>query len=87
MHGKKPAGDGYDRFYFCMENNLPIVVFDMNKPGVIFAGSNRRKVGTLVTSWMNFYFYSVFLDFVKNLPGQNWQNFISFHCEFIHVKH
>jgi uridylate kinase len=32
-----------------MENNLPIVVFDMNKPGNLRRVVTGEKVGTLVT--------------------------------------
>lgn len=37
-------------FTLCMENNLPIVVFDMNKPGNLRRVVSGEKVGTLVTS-------------------------------------
>jgi len=33
----------------CMENNLPIVVFDINKPGNIKGVIMGRKIGTMVT--------------------------------------
>jgi len=33
----------------CMENNLPIVVFDMNKPGNLLSVVTGEKVGTLVS--------------------------------------
>jgi uridylate kinase len=36
-------------FTLCMENNLPIVVFDMNKPGNLRRVVTGEKVGTLVT--------------------------------------
>lgn len=36
-------------FTLCMENNLPIVVFDMNKPGNLYRLIVGDKVGTLVT--------------------------------------
>jgi len=36
-------------FTLCMENNLPIVVFDMNKPGNLKRVVTGEKVGTLVT--------------------------------------
>jgi uridylate kinase len=35
-------------FTLCMENNLPIVVFDMNKPGNLLRVVTGDKVGTLV---------------------------------------
>ncbi len=35
-------------FTLCMENNLPIVVFDMNKPGNLRRVVTGEKVGTLV---------------------------------------
>src|SRR5574339_1321856 len=35
-------------FTLCMENNLPIVVFDMNKPGNLKRVVTGEKVGTLV---------------------------------------
>jgi uridylate kinase len=35
-------------FTLCMENNLPIVVFDMNKPGNLLRVVTGEKVGTLV---------------------------------------
>ncbi|MFT3749482.1 MAG: UMP kinase [Agriterribacter sp.] len=36
-------------FTLCMENKLPIIVFDMNKPGNLLKVVNGEKVGTLVT--------------------------------------
>jgi uridylate kinase len=36
-------------FTLCMENNLPIVVFDMNRPGNLKRVVTGEKVGTLVT--------------------------------------
>ena len=33
----------------CKENNLPIIVFDMNKPGNLFNLLKGDKVGTLVS--------------------------------------
>jgi len=36
-------------FTLCMENNLPIVVFDMNKPGNLLSVVTGEKVGTLVS--------------------------------------
>lgn len=36
-------------FTLCKENNLPIIVFDMNKPGNLFNLVNGDDVGTLVT--------------------------------------
>ncbi|HEY5773682.1 MAG TPA: uridine monophosphate kinase, partial [Chitinophagaceae bacterium] len=37
-------------FTLCMENNLPIVVFDMNQQGNLRRVVTGEKVGTLVTS-------------------------------------
>src|SRR6188508_373130 len=37
-------------FTLCMENELPIVVFDMNRPGNLRRVVTGEKVGTLVTS-------------------------------------
>jgi uridylate kinase len=37
-------------FTLCMENDLPIVVFDMNKPGNLRRVVTGQKVGTLVSS-------------------------------------
>ena len=37
-------------FTLCMENNLPIVVFDMNKPGNLRRVVTGEKVGTLVSA-------------------------------------
>jgi uridylate kinase len=37
-------------FTLCMENGLPIVVFDMNKPGNLLRVVTGEKVGTLVTA-------------------------------------
>lgn len=36
-------------FALCKENNLPIIVFDMNKPGNLLKLINGDSVGTLVT--------------------------------------
>ena len=36
-------------FTLCMENNLPIIVFDMNKPGNLENVVMGNKVGTMVT--------------------------------------
>jgi uridylate kinase len=35
-------------FTLCMENNLPIVVFDITKPGNIARAARGEKIGTLV---------------------------------------
>jgi uridylate kinase len=35
-------------FTLCMENNLPIIVFNMNKPGNLLNVVTGAKVGTLV---------------------------------------
>ena len=35
-------------FTLCEENNLPIIVFDMNKPGNLFKVAKGEKIGTLV---------------------------------------
>jgi uridylate kinase len=37
-------------FTLCMENKLPIIVFDMNKPGNLLKVITGEKVGTLVSS-------------------------------------
>jgi uridylate kinase len=37
-------------FTLCMENNLPIIVFDMNKPGNLKRVVTGDQVGTLVTA-------------------------------------
>jgi uridylate kinase len=37
-------------FTLCMENNLPIIVFDMNKPGNLLDVVFGKHVGTLVSS-------------------------------------
>jgi uridylate kinase len=36
-------------FTLCQENNLPIVVFDMNKPGNLYNLVKGQEVGTLIT--------------------------------------
>ena len=36
-------------FTLCMENELPIIVFDMNTPGTLFKVVTGEKVGTLVS--------------------------------------
>jgi uridylate kinase len=36
-------------FTLCMENDLPIIVFDMNKPGNLLSVVTGEKVGTLVS--------------------------------------
>jgi len=36
-------------FTLCMENNLPIIVFDMNKPGNLMSVVAGEKVGTMVS--------------------------------------
>ena len=36
-------------FTLCMENKLPIVVFDMNKMGNLMSVVTGEKVGTLVS--------------------------------------
>ncbi len=35
-------------FTLCMENKLPIIVFDMNKPGNLLQVVQGMNVGTLV---------------------------------------
>jgi len=37
-------------FTLCMENNLPIIVFDMNKPGNLVKIVEGEEVGTLITA-------------------------------------
>jgi uridylate kinase len=37
-------------FTLCQENDLPIIVFDMNKPGNLLDLVNGEKVGTLIQS-------------------------------------
>ena len=37
-------------FTLCQENNLPIIVFDMNKDGNLTALVKGEKIGTLITS-------------------------------------
>jgi uridylate kinase len=36
-------------FTLCMENKLPIIVFDMNKPGNLLQVVQGMNVGTLVS--------------------------------------
>jgi uridylate kinase len=36
-------------FTLCMENQLPIIVFDMDTPGTLLRVVTGEKVGTLVT--------------------------------------
>jgi uridylate kinase len=36
-------------FTLCMENKLPIIVFDMNKKGNLLRVVNGEQVGTLVS--------------------------------------
>ena len=35
-------------FTLCKENNLPIIVFDMNKPGNLIKLVEGKKIGTLI---------------------------------------
>jgi uridylate kinase len=35
-------------FTLCQENNMPIIVYDANKPGNLLALLNGKHVGTLV---------------------------------------
>jgi uridylate kinase len=37
-------------FTLCMENNMPVVVFDMNKTGNLFKLINGNKIGTFVSN-------------------------------------
>jgi uridylate kinase len=37
-------------FTLCMENDLPIIVFNMNKPGNLLKVVSGENVGTLVSS-------------------------------------
>jgi len=37
-------------FTLCSENKLPILVFDMNKPGNLLAVLRGEAIGTIVTS-------------------------------------
>jgi uridylate kinase len=37
-------------FTLCQENNLPIIVFDMNKPGNLDKIVIGEDIGTLITS-------------------------------------
>jgi uridylate kinase len=36
-------------FTLCMENKLPIIVFDMNKKGNLLKVVNGEKAGTLIS--------------------------------------
>jgi uridylate kinase len=36
-------------FTLCMENKLPIIVFDMNKPGNLIKIANGEEAGTLIS--------------------------------------
>jgi uridylate kinase len=36
-------------FTLCMENNLPIIVFDMNKNGNLLKVINGEEAGTLIS--------------------------------------
>ncbi len=36
-------------FTLCMENKLPIIVFDMNKPGNLLRVANGELAGTLIS--------------------------------------
>ena len=36
-------------FTLCQENNLPIIVFDMNKPGNLLEVISGKPIGTLVS--------------------------------------
>ena len=36
-------------FSMCMDNKIPIVVFDMNKPGNILRAVKGEKIGTTVS--------------------------------------
>ena len=35
-------------FTLCKENSLPIIVFDMNKPGNLYNLIKGKKIGTLI---------------------------------------
>src|SRR5581483_2619020 len=49
-------------FTLCMENDLPIVVFDMNKPGNLMKVVEGHNVGTIVThGYMIMYLAAVLL--------------------------
>jgi uridylate kinase len=37
-------------FTMCLENNIPVIVFDMNKPGNLLSVANGTKTGTLIYS-------------------------------------
>jgi uridylate kinase len=37
-------------FTMCLENNIPVIVFDMNKPGNLLSVVNGTKTGTLIYS-------------------------------------
>ncbi len=39
---------GMTAFTLCRENNLPIIIFDMNKPGNLQRVLQGEQVGTLV---------------------------------------
>ncbi|MBP5545838.1 MAG: UMP kinase, partial [Bacteroidales bacterium] len=47
--GKKLKVMDLTAFALCEENNLPIYVFDMNRPGNLLRVVEGEEVGTLVT--------------------------------------
>ena len=49
MYLQKIKRDGHDRFYPLHGKQLPIIVFDMNKPGNLMSVVTGEKVGTLVS--------------------------------------
>uniref|UniRef100_A0A3N7F7Q9 Uncharacterized protein n=1 Tax=Populus trichocarpa TaxID=3694 RepID=A0A3N7F7Q9_POPTR len=46
-------GDGRDCHYLCQENNIPVVVFNLSKPGNIAKAIKGERVGTLIGGTCN----------------------------------
>jgi uridylate kinase len=57
-------------FTLCMENKLPIIVFDMNRPGNLLKVVMGENVGTLVTSDPVELNYYPELEAVQSSPGE-----------------
>ncbi|KAI5582712.1 hypothetical protein BDE02_07G102700 [Populus trichocarpa] len=50
---KRSFSDGRDCHYLCQENNIPVVVFNLSKPGNIAKAIKGERVGTLIGGTCN----------------------------------
>ena len=48
VHHPEAEGDGFTAFSLCMDNDVPIIVFDLGEPGNIQRALCGEELGTIV---------------------------------------